>query len=174
MFVFTYECDACRFRGDTFLGQPAYYVFPDGSRMPASLSPAWCRHCNAFSSAEHLPTVEAVREEVERLRNGRTNELDCELAEEFNQTLAERVASRLAVFEQLDKRFRDRQSPNRCVACGTTEFDYLRAMDGAAPKEWPHIGCGGTFRLVETVHGIPATYITLDAEGIRISASDAE
>ena len=174
MFVFTYECDACSFRGNALCGRIGYYVFPDGIRMPASTSPAWCRQCQTITNAETLPTADGVLEEIARLRNNQTNELDVELAEILSQTLAEFVSSRLARFTELDSRFRDRQSNNRCIDCGSSDFAYLRDNGrDPLPQELLHEGCRGTLRLVETLHASPATYFTLDREGNRVAADNA-
>lgn len=142
--------------------------------MPTSTSPAWCRKCNTFTSAENLPTVDAVIEEINRLQNNQTNEFDIEMAKMFERNLDEHVSSRLAAFTKLDHRFRARQSANRCVECGTTDFEYVRNDRDEMPEELPHANCHGTLRLVELAHAIPAEYFTLDREGNRVAAMDAK
>jgi len=173
MFVYTYQCNTCEFRGSARSGQIGYYVFEDGERMPASTSTAWCRDCNAFTSVENLPTVDFVADEISRLRNNQINDFDVEMSQLFEGSLEEHVSSRLAVFTKLDHRFRDRQSANRCVECGGTDFDYVCDDSGAMPIELPHPNCHGSLRLVKTAHAIPATYFTLDREGNRIPATSA-
>ena len=172
MFVYVYQCDACNFCGRARWGQIGYYVFPDGERLPARTDTVWCRECNTFTLAENLPTVGAMLEEIERLQNNRTDEFDAEIAEMLEQSLDEHVASRLAAFQDLRDRFRDRRSPNRCIECGANNFDEVRDDRDCMPKELPHPNCQGVLRLVETYHASPATYFTLDREGNRIPAVD--
>ncbi len=173
MIIYTYQCNACRFRGWARSWPVGYYLFTDGERMPASTSVVWCHKCNAFTSAENLPTLDFIAEEISRHKANQTNDFDVEMAQLFECSLEEHVSSRLAAYTKLDYRFRDRQSANRCIECGATDFDYVRDDRDAMPDEWPHPNCHGTLLLVETAHAIPATYFTLDREGNRIPATNA-
>lgn len=172
MFIYTYQCDACDFRDSAICGRIGYYIFTDGERIPASTVAASCRKCGVFTCAENLPTADAVVGEIERLRNNQTNEFDVELSAMFERDLDEYVSSRLAVFTELDRRFRNRKSANRCIECGMTDFEYLRDDRNEMPEKWPHANCHGTLRLVESLIANPASYFTLDSEGNRVVSSE--
>lgn len=173
MFKYWYECDACAFRGVACCARIAYYVFPDGERMPAALSPAWCGRCKNFVSAETLPTAESVITEIARLEEQQAGDSDDRLAESLKRSVEGDVSLRLAALRELNHRFRNRRSTNRCIECGGTDFDYLRDDDGPMPKAMPHPNCHGTLRLVEAAHASTTQYETLDQEGNRVSDESA-
>ncbi len=163
MYIRTYKCAACEFESATVDSPIGYYQFDDGERMPVLTSNAWCFSCLTITRVENLPPVEYLASEVKRFESGDFTEDDREHAALFDQPIEDMMATLIATFTEMIRRFKNRSTPSRCIECGGTEYNEV---DDAAGMTHPE--CGGTFQLVDQALGSPATYFLLDTEGVRI------
>ncbi len=112
-------------RSEQFAGSRGnYYEFSEADRLDLHSVPVWCHRCGTITHGEKLATVEEIDAEISDLSDpsselyGMTqNTLLAELGhgDEFRR---ERIAEL-----QRRRRWREaRQSPPKCIHCGTTEI----------------------------------------------------
>jgi hypothetical protein len=113
-----------------------YYEFPDGSRIDMQTTPAWCRRCRELTEGESIESLKEIDRQLADLDDpsstlyrmtarGVLHELTGG-GEEYRQQTIERTHAR--------RRWREaRQSPPRCIACGTTDI-FIFPFDQPAPN----------------------------------------
>jgi hypothetical protein len=109
------------------------YRLLDGTKLHILQQEAWCPCCRMFVAAEDIPSVESMEEEVRQLEAG-----DPELLRRWafvsNGTpVAERIAE---LHRRTDWR-RQRQSPPRCLICGSVG---VLPVPGAGEFSHPETG----------------------------------
>ena len=90
------------------------YRLADGSRLHIRQQPAWCPACGRFMMAEEVPAVEALQDEIVRLRSGDGAHLQTWAFVSNGLPVAERIAELMRYI----KWRQGRQSPPRCLKCG--------------------------------------------------------
>jgi hypothetical protein len=93
------------------------YQLTDGTKLHILQQPAWCPVCNRFVIAEQIPAVEALEEEIARLRSGDRDTLRTWAFVSNGSPVAERIAELLRYVEWRQ----GRQSPPRCLECGAVD-----------------------------------------------------
>jgi hypothetical protein len=109
------------------------YRLADGSKLHILQQPAWCRACRRFVVAEEVPAVEALEEEIARYRSADPDTIRKWAFISNGAPVAERIAELLRYVEWR----KGRQSPPRCLECGTASPVPV-PMDG----EFSHPGTG--------------------------------
>lgn len=173
MYIFHYCCDRCGIEADAIQGRPGYYEFPDGDRIPVLTRTVWCRRCATLTAAEGLAPMDVLREELSRCRAGLLDDQHREYAEAINESLDSYIASRMKAIALVVERFQHRKSPNRCIECGSTDYDYIELEDDRMPDAITHPNCGGVLRLGDHCLASPVTFFLLDPEGNRIHMGNA-
>ena len=160
-------CDGCGYQQRDFQYYLLEaYVLPDGGIAPIPYQVGWCRRCRAFVRTE-LPADKLVRfadawEARIELRRG--EELRARRRTESGWLRA--VAA-------------GRQSPPRCLTCGSAEVVGL----GPFKRPFTHPGCGGSVAYSRSVHRFlhPSPLAAFSPEGealgvkvVRAKPSDTE
>lgn len=121
------------------------YRLPDGSKLHIMQQPAWCAACRRFVIAEEVPTVEWLQAEISRFQQPEFQQPDSEAFTIWafvsnNQPVAERIEELRRYIEWRQSR----QSPPRCLECGSLELT-LTPMDGefAHPATGERVVVGG-------------------------------
>ncbi len=138
------------------------YRLPDGSTLGVDQQPAWCRGCGQFVLAERLPEVAELDEllaavkarEPETVRRltvfGRS-------AEDEVAELTRRIAWR-----------RGRQSPARCLHCGSGQIVAL-----PSGGEFAHPATGERVTVVGSGFASMARWVAeFSSEGIKLGSQD--
>jgi len=137
--------------------QPASYdyCFENGARLYVIVGRAWCGACNEVVEAEHLHTLVEIEAELRAIdsfsRVVNSPDHSKASAEVRDQFLQRR---NLAI---------RRKSSARCLHCGSTNITPWQPY-----QPFPHPGCGGELRLVESSREPNLKTVLCDVEGNRL------
>lgn len=158
-------CDGCDYVQD--LHASSYnYELSEEDMLPIETRLAWCHECGAVSEVEFLPDLAETEKQIQRLES-EDPELMATLEAEG------RFAEDEIEFQTLIRDWlRQRESPPRCLACGSTRIEEPWALNDSRDQEdtgvltYPHPGCSGALSVkgmtVQPAGGFPRTY---DPEG---------
>lgn len=121
--IYHIRCSQCDLN-QSIKAQALYdYLLPDGKNIPVPHEVAWCSDCDRGVHAERFPTG------------------DLSAAEE---TALERRRKYVAALTGL---MTGRQSPPKCLNCGSARVTYLDSPTGVTADSVKHPHCGGALRL---------------------------
>lgn len=126
--------------------------------------PSWCRSCNILRNSEMLPSVAQISEMLADLKAKGLSEEDCEFAKLIDETPDQFLANRLQKLEAQLRWRTARNSPARCLECGSTDLDSVTLDEDG----FPHPNCGGTFQHVSMWQGLQSEFQILDTEGREV------
>ncbi len=149
-----HTCDRCQTRFSFVASSDWYYSIND-HRLHISVQPAWCFECSKLRSAEYLPSIDALEQEILKLANQRTK---------LGTRLAFPKALEIARI-RLDWRLH-RVSPPRCIWCGGIDFQILPIDWKTGLLPFVHPGCLGTISFTQSVLG-SASPTLFTPEGLR-------
>lgn len=151
-----------------------YYVFPSGAVIRLYEQPAWCRCCEKFVRAEHLSPLEDIDAQMTKYRAkaattrrqlaGWLYRLGLKCPQQLRHELS--VWEEAVAEEEMRREWRlRRESPPRCLQCGSTALD-LPPSD----EEYPHPSGRGRVRVMITSHVSLAFDANeyYSAEGVRV------
>jgi hypothetical protein len=170
MFGFEYECDRCNACG-SYSSSIDYYRLEDGTEFPRSDQSAWCFACHSLRSAERLWEADHLREIIRQLEEGELSAGAGDTRSDQGDEETSRQLHQLQWFRHAYQWRLTRQSPPRCLECGSTDLRPLAPGVEDRLNSFEHPGCGGTFRLNNYWHGSQARYQILSAEGLPSSHS---
>jgi hypothetical protein len=151
-----------------------YYILPSGAAIRLYEQPAWCRDCWKFVRAEHLSALEDIDAQMKKYR-GKAAETRRQLAGWLyllGLKCRRQLVHELSVWEEAvaEEEMRQewrlkRQSPPRCLECGSTALD-LPPSD----EVYAHPSGNGRVQVAITSHVSLAADETeyYSAEGRRI------
>jgi hypothetical protein len=93
------------------------YRLADGSKLHILQQSAWCPVCKRFVVAEEVPSIASLEEEIARYRSADPDTLLTWAFVSDGAPVAERVAELLRYIEWRKRR----QSPPRCLECGSVD-----------------------------------------------------
>jgi hypothetical protein len=109
-----------------------YYILPNGAAIRLYEQPAWCRDCQRFVRAEHLPALADIDAQMTKYQ-GKAAETRRHLAGwlyRFRLKCRRQLRRELSVYEEavaeeeMRRLWRQmRQSPPRCLECGSTALE---------------------------------------------------
>jgi hypothetical protein len=107
-------------RAEHFAGSRGnYYDFPDGSRIDVQTTPVWCRGCGRVTNGERVEPLDEIDRQIEAELRGQGSWCG---AVKWVEVLRER------------RRWREaRQSPPKCLTCGTTDV-FVFPVNEVAPN----------------------------------------
>jgi hypothetical protein len=91
------------------------YRLADGTKLPILQQPAWCPACGRFVIAEWVPSTEELEEEISKFRSADRDTLQMWAFVSNEASVGERIAE---LTRRIEWR-RARQSPPRCLECGS-------------------------------------------------------
>ncbi len=163
-FIDAVKCDECGREETIRWTSIYYYLLPDMHRIPSCAIPTWCFDCDGIRDSEELFPVEALADKLAHLEANGLNETEFkEKAAFLRVKLDPRVEyeNELAgVRAELAWRTA-RQSPPRCLACGSINHMPIEWIDEAVI----HPGCPGRFRRVKWWHALERVHLEVDGEG---------
>jgi hypothetical protein len=148
--VMEFRCSECEHAGTVTLGPSLYhYELTDGSTLCLFHRQMWCTQCATIVNAEVLPDSAEIQGQLDVAIAGEANGPRDESRERVVEVLARALQWRV-----------QRESPPRCLVCGTSRIASLEAdgVDAAV-----HPGCGGEFQFQV------GAYVTLGASGGKYS-----
>jgi hypothetical protein len=168
---FAYRCDRCRRVQRVRTGDFRFYVLPwqDESldlfaRVSCRDKEGWCRRCRRLRPVESLPDIALLERMREGMTQTRLPDPDRELAAEEGRSEQEEIQRQLGWIDERIRWRKERVSPAKCFACGSTEVEPLEVSEDG--KGFRHPGCGGTFRICETpCHIQPSMGYLIPSEG---------
>jgi transcription elongation factor Elf1 len=138
-----FECDRCGRVYEVTTSDLRYYVLPDGRQATCRIHPVWCGTCGLITEGEVVESLEEMRKAAG------------DPASEGARIIADRFAWR-----------ERRQSPPRCLRCGSTEI--VDVPEGT--QAFQHPGCGGTLRDgASCIHNQRDRILTYDVEGVPLN-----
>lgn len=124
---------------------PSVYVFPSGDQLSMRRGRGWCEECRRIRLLEALPSFDALDQEevaLTRLARSKPGGLD-----HYEQQDLEDIGLYRRLLHQ-------RQSPCRCLACGSKAVQpWLFGENGQATHS-PHGGCAGICQMIEDPDGM--------------------
>jgi hypothetical protein len=101
-----------------------HYELADGTHIDLRSSPVWCRQCNEFTDGESIEALEEIDRQIADLRDP-TSELFRLYQDSPTGSIGVDV---IRLITRLEKRRRwreHRNSPPKCLECGSTEIVLL-------------------------------------------------
>jgi hypothetical protein len=145
------KCTHCEFVGSVTIGPSLYYYeLPDGQQLPLFHRQAWCAECATIVNAEELPDVA----EIQGLLEGA-------IADEAAGGAAESQPERIKLLQGALQWRLLRESPPRCLVCGTYRIESLKPLVGSSAARHPQ--CGGELQFEI------GAYVTLGDTGGKCS-----
>ena len=95
------------------------YRFGDGTRLHVRQTACWCSRCRHITIGEDIPTVEELRQELERLHHPNHEE------RELYRILGTPMADLITETEKRIEWRRSRTAPAKCLHCGSTEIAVI-------------------------------------------------
>lgn len=160
MWTFTYKCNRCHRLVSESKGL-GHYRLPDGMEIPQFDEAAWCFECDGLQSAEQLLDIEYIGEVIQHLEEHGLDQQSRDIAHLLEKDEDSSHLERLWTWRAMLEWRRTRQSPPRCLRCGSTKLRMLRSPD----SRFLHPGCGGVFSVISFFHSTPPTFRLLDPEG---------
>lgn len=137
-------------------------MLEDGQQLPCLEAFGWCADCESLVVMEHIYPLEVMMKRLSELENCGLNDVQCqEDARLFREDVGELVARRIDFVHKYVEWRRTRESPPRCLRCGSTHVTRVKSM-----SEFEHPGCGGVFRKDQSYHFIEASYQLFSSEGL--------
>jgi len=167
------ECDRCATQV-THLGQPAVYGLEGVEFVCKPLTvhthAVWCTPCATLCDAEHLMGAEYYRRQLAELEANGLTPSDRELVAATKRDETAYLTSLTAAWRIARCMAEQRESPPRCLSCGSTdirpiaEYDY----DSRDISPFRHPECGGTFHSIECSYP-QFNLLWLDSEGRQLN-----
>jgi hypothetical protein len=167
-YLFRIDCSACEFQGHLHYG-PSYaeYELDDDDSAVVRAEPAWCAGCATIVSAEIMPNVEDIRRELADFEcRGAAYTAFLEDVAAFREPI-QLVEHHIAGLRSSLKWRMLRQSPSRCLVCGSHDLTYIPWKLGGNQPTIEHPSCGGTLGFVMEAHTVPSRR-RYSVEGIRL------
>jgi hypothetical protein len=173
---FAYRCDRCRRVQRVRTGDYRFYVVPwqgEGvelfDRVHSSDQEGWCRRCRRLRPMESIPDIALLERMKEVMAVAGLSPLDRKLAAEDSRGEQGELQRQLARIDEWIRWRKERRSPPKCFACGSTEVEPVnQAKSGGEGLRHP--GCGGVFRICEDpCHIQPTMGFLVPAEGPEAS-----
>jgi hypothetical protein len=119
---------------------------------------------------EQLPMVERLEHRIEALRRNQLDEGDYEFIRLAGMTEAEFIVEWLAKEAATLRWRRQRQSPPRCLECGSTNLAQIpRLYDGEGMEYFIHPVCEGKLVRTGCMFGRQDFFPLYDPEGNRLT-----
>lgn len=168
-----YRCDRCQAEESAAAARLRFYVLDADERLNVWARLAWCDACGLVAK-EYLPDLEFVAQTLADLESQGPSENDRQTAARQQQSVEQLVENRKAFMRRVIAWRENRVSPARCLKCASTEAFEFPPTPENRPSEFPHPGCGGTFRFVEEAP-IPDPHIELfTPEGVAFTAAGVD
>jgi hypothetical protein len=129
--------------------------------------PCWCWECDGVSLAEYIPDAGEVVAEAKAWRQ-RDREREYRFScGPLGWQDDENESSALAYYDSVLAWRRQRQSPGRCLFCGSVKVSLAAERFG----QFAHPGCGGMFECTFSIFGgiCQMTKEVFSVEGIKLS-----
>jgi uncharacterized C2H2 Zn-finger protein len=167
-----YRCDRCRLVLRVRTGDYRFYVVPwhgEGielfDRIPCSDQEGWCRRCRRLRSMESIPEIAVLERMKVVMTDAGMSELDRKLASDDGRNGQCELQRRIARIDERIRWRKERMSPPKCFACGSTEVETVERARGGE-EGFRHPECGGFFRICEDpCHIQPLVGFLIPAEG---------
>lgn len=169
------ECERCKYSQTFAEGGLRSYQLPGEVRITIRQQLGWCRSCDRVVFCEELPTMGELAIEFAQFEELVRQDFDFLSSPGMSaEELIERERSRLASLADM---LQARQSPPRCLECGSTSIIPISEADENEEEavlptrsSIEHPGCGGPL----SVHGIGLSRSRLwtiySTEGERLGA----
>lgn len=169
------QCDRCSFNAELselWHGVVGLYRIADLLPIPVMSRWIWCERCDGIAQAERLLDVADILTELWRTRWTFSiwgqGIWSCTRAISDPQTVGRKFHRR--ILKAMLAWRRSRESPARCLTCGSTTFQLLEDGIGES-RAWMlrHPGCGGAIHCTggSIWTGICLGYFAYDWEGNR-------
>ncbi len=132
--------------------------------MPVHSDYAWCPQCNDLVAAEYLPDMASLQRSLSDVESNGLDDDERDFAALIEATAEQLLADRISMWRNYISWRSIRQSPPRCLRCGTTDIQIL-----TTPLRHPN--CGGNLQIESSGDYLPAGPVHYDAEGNRIGDS---
>jgi len=168
MVINKYTCDRCQAEARYWI-RPRIYQLADDITCTLSDERVWCYDCNTLRSAESFPSADFLNELIEILRSGELPTWEVEYLSILERSKDEWIAELLKEAVVRLRWLETRQSPPRCLECGSTNFVHLPERPKVVDNLFEHPGCGGTFHLTVQTFAREIGIPVYDAEGNRLN-----
>ncbi len=119
-------CDRCSFeiRLHSYLDCHCLYELPDGGHVPIPIRAEWCYQCKTLCAIENLPNIASTSKEVREAKRALSRCLAGLSTGSPKMISGSKLLAkvRLEPAERLHYVVSNRQSPPRCLSCGS--FDH--------------------------------------------------
>jgi hypothetical protein len=120
---------------ETWLLRGVYYELADGSAIDVTTRIAWCRKCREFTDGELIESPDEIRQQIKALRTPESAAY--KFAEWNNQQIQAATGktdsnwreSNIAALESRLKWRLERNSPPKCLVCGSTDIVFPLSKD---------------------------------------------
>jgi hypothetical protein len=102
-----------------------YYEFSESDRLDLYSVPVWCHRCRRITDGEDLSTVEEIDKQIRDLNDPSSELYRMTRHGLVNELLGkgeELLEERLAELQRRRRWRKSRQSPPKCIHCGTSEI----------------------------------------------------
>jgi len=110
-----------------------------------------------------------LQEKIGRLQGGELTDREMEFISLLEMSKEERIAELLQKAMTHLKWLENRQSPPRCLECGSTNFVRIPERWDVVDDYFEHPGCGGTFHQTMQSFAREIGIPVYDAEGNRLN-----
>ncbi|MCM3566295.1 hypothetical protein [Hydrogenophaga intermedia] len=151
-------CPICETSAWAAPNLPCVYVFASGEQLAMRRGHGWCEECHRIRLLEALPSFDALNQEevaLTKLARSKLGGLD-----HFEQQYLEDIGLYRRLLHQ-------RQSPCRCLACGSTVVQPWLFNENRQATHSPHGGCPGMCQVIEDPDGMRIALIE-DADAYSI------
>jgi hypothetical protein len=163
-----YNCDRCGVVQEVDTVRLRFYALDKGESLPVLGRIAWCSECDGVTQIEVIIPLEKMEEILANRANVGVNDKELQRrAKEWNQDIAEFVAESIARLRIGIEWRRKRESPPRCLKCGTTAVNPIGDWDKIR-FELEHPGCGGMFQYDGWI-GFSESKQLFSPEGLRLN-----
>ena len=168
--IYEIRCDGCDYI-QRLSESPRIYNIPSGENIYIETQCAWCSSCSCGVEAERVRTLMEIQSDLDALIAKEPEMLegvkDTMQPDETIESALERAVLHLT--QRRDWR-KSRQSPPKCLECGSMEItpflkrDHYELKDGDF-ETVEHSGCGGQLHLANVGFNIPMNRDYYTAEG---------
>lgn len=130
-----------------------HYQLPEDSLLFVHQNPCWCFACDRFQVGKRIEALEKLESDITRLRRGDLDPerySDSEVDFEFFLTYYlghEPIAEKIAELSTRIEWRRQRQSPPKCLVCGSTRIANVGRLPG---EEFTHPKTGERVIIAES------------------------
>ena len=132
---------------ETWLSRGIYYEFPDCSTINVNTHIAWCGTCREFTDGELIRSPDEIRKQIADLRNPESTTYkfaewnDQQMKAATGKSDSNYRATRIAEMESRLEWRLERNSPPKCIVCGTTDIVFPLSMHETVSEiDIPDIG----------------------------------